>query len=119
MEKLADQAPVQLMLAGLKPTDQRSADRILNEESSQNLNARLIILITGRMNEAIAQQLIALRMLQRTVCLVLVLPVRTQMPQLDNQISRLQDGGVIIYRTLFTEPSQPAKPVADGRGDQT
>ena len=119
VEKLADQAPVQLMLAGLKPTDQRSADRILNEESSQNLNARLIILITGRMNEAIAQQLIALRMLQRTVCLVLVLPVRTQMPQLDNQISRLQDGGVIIYRTLFTEPSQPAKPVADGRGDQT
>lgn len=118
-EKLADEARVQLMLAGLRPTDQRSADRILAEESSQNLNARLVILITGRMNEAIAQQMIALRILQRTVCLVLVLPVRTQMPQLDSQISRLQDDGVIIYRTVFIEPAKLAKPVADGRGGPT
>jgi hypothetical protein len=114
----ADETQVDYMLAGLQSTDQRSADHILSEESSQNLNARLVILITGRMNEAIARQLMALRMLQRVVCLVLILPVRTQMPDLASQVSRLQDGGVMVYQAQMAEPATSAKPQSDvtGRG---
>ena len=114
-----DEAQIQFMLASLQSTDQRSADRILAEESSQNMNARLVILMTGRMNEAIAQQLMALRMLQRTVCLVLILPTRTQMPDLGSQVSRLQDGGVIVYQAHMAEPTATANPQPDvkGRGE--
>lgn len=112
----ADEDQVHYMLARLQSTDQRSADRILAEESAQNLNARLVILITGRMNEAIAQQLMALRMLQRSVCLVLILPVRTQMPDLTSQVSRLQDGGVIVYQAQMAEPAITATSQPDVRG---
>lgn len=124
-ENLADDHRVQLMLAGLQPTGRRSADRVLAEEFSLNRNARLVILMTGRINEAIAQQLMVLRLLQRAVCLILVVPDQAQMPELDDQVSRLKAGGIIVYRTLAaakqtqTKEKKPAKPSPPGEGGQS